>query len=74
MQPTAQGTVQAGTVHAKKNHAETVHAETVQKETSPADTQAEGAESFEREGGEMIHLLPTITMPIHGASSMGNKP
>ena len=45
---------------AKKNHAETVQAE-----TSPANTPAEGAESFEREGGKMIHLLPTITMSIN---------
>ena len=48
MQPLAQGTVQAGTIQK-----ETVHAETVQKETPPADTQAEGAESFKREGGKM---------------------
>ena len=68
MQPLAQGTIQAGTVHAKKNHAETV-----QKEKSPADTPTEGSGGFEREG-VMIHLLPTITMSIHGASSMGNKP
>ena len=69
MQLSAPETVQAGTIQAGTAQSETVYAE-----TSPTDTQAEGAESFEREGGEMIHLLPTITMPIHGASSMGNKP
>ena len=73
MQPLAQGTVQAGTVQKETVRAETVHAETVQKETSPADTQAEGAESFKREGGEMTHLLSTITMSINGSPSIGNK-